>query len=108
MSHGAAWTVQPRAGELGPGRLELGGVAPGDGDLRAELAERARDGEADAAAAAGDDGDVSVEETGPEDAGHGVTLAHASRGLRSPIASTNASDHPARRDGVRRPAPMLP
>ena len=35
-----------------------------------ELAERPRDGEADAAAAAGDDGDVAVEETGSEDARH--------------------------------------
>ena len=61
MSQGAAWTVPSAAGELGPGRLELGGVATGDGDLRSELAERTNDGEADAAAAARDDGDVSVE-----------------------------------------------
>ena len=70
--------------------------------------ERPRDGEADAAAAARDDGDVAVEESGPEDAGHGVTLAHALPGLRSPMASANASTmpHDAAVYGAR--TPMLP
>ena len=54
-----------------PGNLELLLLAPADRDLRAELAERDRRGEPDAATASGDDGDVSVEQAFAEDVGHG-------------------------------------
>ena len=78
MSQARGEHLDAERAELLLGRgVELLLLAPADRDLRAELAERARRREADAAAAAGDDGDVSVEEAVSEDVGHGESVSTA-------------------------------